>query len=736
MKSLNNQQQLTLFTSLLYLSGFFLFLEWIYPVGEITNTDGMTYILTYVVFCFLISLFQLKWWQSFILKGLGLFIVIHFLFFEVSLFNPLWIKTVLEDIKYNLSIFASQDWYEYTPLFRSGLFLILIWLMSYLIHYWFVVVKRVLLFIIMTFIYLSVLDTFTAYEASASIIRVFMFSFLALGIANFMKRVAAEQISFKWLKNSLYWFIPIIGVILFSTLLGYAAPKLDPKWPDPIAFIQNVTGTGTNSEDRKAGYGEDDSQLGGSFNQDETRVFDVMAKSENYWRIETKEYYTGKGWENSSQYDSRSQKVESTKQIPLKMFSEDVETEQMHASIKMNPDMELPKLIYPYGISEIELGEDMEISYNQQNEDFRATYAGQEVHVLNYSVVYQKPSFDIEKLKSDGEDPDEIIEQYTEIPNNLPERVQDLAEDITKSKETRYDKAVAIESYFGKSNEFTYETKNVPVPRGNTDYVDQFLFESKKGYCDNYSTSMVVMLRTLGIPARWAKGFTSGEDITNEASEEAIEEDYNLYEVTNMNAHSWPEVYFPDVGWVPFEPTQGFDNLAEFYDNLDIEGERDALEDSELETDESESEDPIEDEDESIGEDEESTGEASSIQIKPWHIATGSIVFILLLIVIYRKRLSIQAYIIERKLEKNTDEKTVQMAYHFILKVLKKHGDGKEAQQTLREYAKMIDKSYSTFEMSQLTHIYEQILYTEQGTLDKDNQFVKAWKYFIQKIIS
>lgn len=736
MKHLNNQQQLTLFTSLLYVSGFFLFLEWLYPVGEITNTDGMTWILTYVAFCFLISLFQLKWWKSFILKGLGLFIVIHFLFFDISIFNPLWIKTLLEDVFYNLGIFISRDWYEFTPMFRSSLFLLLIWLISYLIHYWFVTVNKVLLFILMTFIYLAVLDTFTAYEADASIVRVFIFSFLALGIANFIKRIALEQITFKWMKNSSRWLIPIIGVILFTTILGYAAPKLDPQWPDPIPFIKNATGTGGGSGDRKVGYGEDDSQLGGSFVQDETRVFDVIAKSENYWRIETKEYYTGKGWENSPQYNYESEKVESNKQIPIKTFSDDVETEQMQASIKMNPDMELPKLIYPYGISEIDLGEDMEILYNQQNEDLQATYAEQEVSVLNYSVVYKEPSFDIEKLREDGEDPEEIIEYYTEIPNNLPERVKELAEDITESEETRYDKAVAIENYFGQSNEFTYETKNIPVPRGNTDYVDQFLFDSKKGYCDNYSTSMVVMLRTLGIPARWAKGFTSGEDITDEASGEVIEDDYSLYEVTNMNAHSWPEVYFADVGWVPFEPTQGFDNLADFHEEIDIAGESDELDEPELEADESEPEDIPEEEEETTTEVEENSTETSAFQLKPWHIATAAILLVVLLIILYRKRLAIQAYMIGKRLEKNTDEETVQIAYHFLLKVLKKHGDGKETQQTLREYAKTIDVTYSTGEMSQLTRIYEQILYTKQGTLDKDNQFSKVWKNFIQQIIS
>ncbi|MBM9834622.1 transglutaminase domain-containing protein, partial [Enterococcus faecalis] len=79
------------------------------------------------------------------------------------------------------------------------------------------------------------------------------------------------------------------------------------------------------------------------------------------------------------------------------------------------------------------------------------------------------------------------------------------------------------------------------------DYVDQFLFESQVGYCDNFSTAMVVLLRSLEIPARWAKGFSPGSPAT--------ENGITTYTVRNLNAHSWVEVYFDGYGWVPFEPT-------------------------------------------------------------------------------------------------------------------------------------------------------------------------------------
>ena len=85
---------------------------------------------------------------------------------------------------------------------------------------------------------------------------------------------------------------------------------------------------------------------------------------------------------------------------------------------------------------------------------------------------------------------------------------------------------------------FSYHTQDVAVPEPNQDYVDQFLFETKRGYCDNFSSAMAVLLRSAGIPARWVKGYTSGE------YKGAGDHNGHIYEVTNNNAHSWVEVYF------------------------------------------------------------------------------------------------------------------------------------------------------------------------------------------------
>jgi hypothetical protein len=91
---------------------------------------------------------------------------------------------------------------------------------------------------------------------------------------------------------------------------------------------------------------------------------------------------------------------------------------------------------------------------------------------------------------------------------------------------------------------FTYST-HVPVPPSDRDWVSFLLFESKTGYCDYFATAMTVMLRAVGIPARVASGYVTGDWDSATQS----------YLVGENHAHTWTEVYFPDYGWITFEPS-------------------------------------------------------------------------------------------------------------------------------------------------------------------------------------
>lgn len=137
--------------------------------------------------------------------------------------------------------------------------------------------------------------------------------------------------------------------------------------------------------------------------------------------------------------------------------------------------------------------------------------------------------------------PEEIRRRYLSLPETIPQRVLDLATQLTAEISNPYDKAKAIETYL---RTYPYSL-DVPPPPTDQDVADYFLFDLKKGYCDYYATSMIVLARTAGLPARMVIGYSSG--IYNPLTAEYI--------VREANAHSWVEVYFTGVGWVEFEPT-------------------------------------------------------------------------------------------------------------------------------------------------------------------------------------
>ena len=134
-----------------------------------------------------------------------------------------------------------------------------------------------------------------------------------------------------------------------------------------------------------------------------------------------------------------------------------------------------------------------------------------------------------------------VADNYLQLPTTLPDRVRALALDLTKDAPNPYDKAAAIEEYLRGYQE-SFQIEQAPL---NTDAVDFFLFEQKIGYSDYFASAMAVLLRTVGVPARLATGYSTG----------VLEEESSSFTVRQSDAHSWPEVYFPSYGWIAFEPS-------------------------------------------------------------------------------------------------------------------------------------------------------------------------------------
>jgi transglutaminase-like putative cysteine protease len=162
------------------------------------------------------------------------------------------------------------------------------------------------------------------------------------------------------------------------------------------------------------------------------------------------------------------------------------------------------------------------------------------------SVYYEA---DETALRAAGSDyPDWIRRRYLQLPKVLPERVHALARDLTATPPTPYDRAVAIQEYLRREMRYSLDVGAPPYDR---DVVDYFLFDSRKGFCDYYATAMVVLARSAGIPARLAIGYATG----------TFDPLQGKYTVLQSDSHAWPELYFPGIGWVEFEPTSSMPEI-------------------------------------------------------------------------------------------------------------------------------------------------------------------------------
>ena len=138
--------------------------------------------------------------------------------------------------------------------------------------------------------------------------------------------------------------------------------------------------------------------------------------------------------------------------------------------------------------------------------------------------------------------PEWVSQKYLQLPQDFSPRIQELAKEITAEAQTPYEKAILITRYLRENIVYS---QTIPEPPRNKNSLEWVLFDFKQAYCVYYASAEVLMLRSVGVPARMAVGFAQGE------------RDGNTYVVRRLNSHAWPEVFFPGIGWVEFEPTAG-----------------------------------------------------------------------------------------------------------------------------------------------------------------------------------
>ncbi|HEX6367043.1 MAG TPA: DUF3488 and transglutaminase-like domain-containing protein [Agromyces sp.] len=153
----------------------------------------------------------------------------------------------------------------------------------------------------------------------------------------------------------------------------------------------------------------------------------------------------------------------------------------------------------------------------------------------------------------------EDLAPFLELPEEMPAIIPETADAVTSGAQSKYDAAVAIQAYL-RGVDFDYSTE-APVEEGydggGFDVIAQFL-ETKAGYCVHFASTMAVMARLAGIPSRISIGYTQGTP-----GDERVE-GVQRVQVDSHDLHSWPELYFQGVGWVPFEPTPGRGSVPDY----------------------------------------------------------------------------------------------------------------------------------------------------------------------------
>ncbi|RXS83922.1 DUF3488 and transglutaminase-like domain-containing protein [Geobacillus sp. PK12] len=697
--------------------------EWLWPLEAVTDTAHIGVFVSFVALCFGLHLLRVPIWLSALGKMVYIWWALSRLFSFASIAalpHALWRDSTVWLLGDRSSMPGDA--------LRTFVFFLLLWAVSFLLHW--LIVRRNRWFVpyALTVGYIAVLDTFLPYSGNGAILRL-----VALGFFAFVwlqgEELQAKAPSFRigtWRAAAL--FIPAVALAV-----GYAGPKLPPQWPDPVAFIRSDHAQPEETNDdspspgvAKVGYGQNDSRLGGPFIADDAVVFIAKDQGRHYWRVETKDIYTGKGWEAFQ--SEQVQSFGNGELIRYEWWSDKVKTVEQTAEITRQD--QAFHLVYPLGLQQVQTSDHIVYRMHMATEKiYTSDQNANALPIRQYMLTYMEPDFPIEALRAAPpvQDPP-FLKRYTQLPETLPQRVRELAKQITDGKETVYDKVKAIEQYF-HLNGYTYETTDVAVPGPDQDYVDQFLFETKQGYCDNFSTSMAVLVRTLGIPARWVKGYTSGRLVGEQDGQ-------SVYEVRNNDAHSWVEVYFEGIGWVPFEPTQGFVNPYAF----SLAASNPEEPEPQLQPEERET--PRVPLDQLLEQPSTAQGEhwwEKLADVWSWKMGLTALVVLAVLggaAYATRRKWWPRFTLFRFRRRKLDGAAWLISAYGALLRHLQDYGLKRRPHETLRQYAAEVDRLFETDEMNRLTKLYERAVY---GTGIKEanvREAVELWENLIKRTIS
>lgn len=182
----------------------------------------------------------------------------------------------------------------------------------------------------------------------------------------------------------------------------------------------------------------------------------------------------------------------------------------------------------------------------------------------SYVVRTMVPEPTLDQIRAASADPGRVRDAASALPEGLPEIIARTAEDVTAGTSTDYDALVAMQSWF-RGSDFRYSLE-APVEQGfdgsGADAVAAFL-DVKTGYCVHYASAFALMARTLGMPSRIVVGYLPGVNTST------VVDGQTVRSVLSGQLHAWPEVFFDQIGWVAFEPTNSLGTATRFSSGTD-----------------------------------------------------------------------------------------------------------------------------------------------------------------------
>lgn len=416
----------------------------------------------------------------------------------------------------------------------------------------------------------------------------FLFIFALLGLVLLVRTNLAEKqriwreqriyfsqdITWDFMRNGFIYALVVLALAVIVPNVGRvpfvrdALVPITDRWMQTQQEVSRLYEgmTRRSGSGAQAGFGSQ-FNLGGERNVGDTWLFTVQAIAPRYWRAVVYDEYTGRGWRNSSEITHQ---FDADQLIPVPGWSARHEISQtitvlaaVGTTVIGAPDVRSASIPLNTTIGSAPAAPFMGIGLNEETETGAAELTlirtMRDLDVGDrYTVYSNETNATIQNLREASVDyPQSILDKYLQLPENFSPKVRELAKTTVEGMLTPYDKAKAIETYL---RTFEYD-ETIAGPGEGVDPLEYFLFDIRKGYCDYYASSMVTMLRAEGVPARAASGYAVG----------FWDEESGDYFVSERDAHTWVEVFFPEYGWIEFEPTAAEPPLTRREANVDIE---------------------------------------------------------------------------------------------------------------------------------------------------------------------